>query len=162
MAEKEHRYAVKVTWTGNTGTGTKTYRGYEREHDISAGGKPTIAGSADASFRGDPSRWNPEELLVAALSACHKLWFLGLCSQAGIVVTEYEDVAEGLMIEEAGGAGRFASVTLRPRVVISSVSDEAKATELHHAAHAMCFIARSVNFPVTIEPTIGRDSEADA
>ncbi|MEN5115117.1 OsmC family protein [Brevundimonas diminuta] len=162
MAGKEHHYAVKVTWTGNTGAGTRTYRGYEREHDISAGRKPTIAGSADASFRGDPSRWNPEELLVAALSACHKLWFLGLCSQAGIVVTEYEDAAEGLMIEEAGGGTQFVSVTLRPSVIISSDSDEAKAAELHHEAHAMCFIARSVNFPVTHVPTIFREAETAA
>jgi organic hydroperoxide reductase OsmC/OhrA len=156
MAGKQHHYAVKVTWTGNTGAGTKTYRGYERAHDISAEGKPTIPGSSDPVFRGDTSRWSPEELLVASLSACHQLWFLGLCSEAGIVVIAYEDAGEGSMIEEVSGGGQFVSVTLRPHVTISADSDEAKAVELHHQAHAMCFIARSVNFPVTNEPTVFR------
>lgn len=157
MADKQHRYAVRVTWTGNTGTGTKGYRDYERAHDVAAQGKVTIAGSSDSAFHGDASRWNPEELLVASLSACHKLWFLGLCSRSGIVVIAYQDEAEGSMVEEADGAGQFTLVTLRPRVTISAESDEAKAAELHRAAHAMCFIARSVNFPVVIEPVIMRE-----
>ena len=158
MADKHHHYAVKVTWTGNTGAGTGTYKGYERAYSVSAEGKPTIAGSSDPAFRGDTSRWNPEELLVASLSACHKLWFLGLCSQAGIVVTAYEDAAEGHMIEESDGAGQFASVTLRPWVTISAGSDPVEAMALHHRAHAMCFIARSVNLPVTNEPTVLREA----
>ncbi len=157
LAGKQHRYAIKVTWAGNAGTGTKTYRGYDRTYEITAEGKPNILGSSDPAFRGDAQRWNPEELLVGSLSACHKLWFLGLCSQAGVVVTAYEDAAEGSMIEEANGAGRFQSVALRPHVTISAASDEAKAMELHHQAHAMCFIARSVNFPVTNNPSVTRE-----
>lgn len=157
MDDKQREYAVKVIWTGNTGTGTEYYGGYERAHDILIDGKPTIVGSSDPSFRGDKTRWNPEELLVASLSACHKLWYLGLCSQAGIVVTAYEDAAEGSMVEEANGAGQFTSVTLRPHVTISESSDEARAIDLHRQAHAMCFIARSVNFPVTNVPTIVRE-----
>lgn len=157
MAEKQHHYTVQVTWTGNSGTGTASYRSYERAHEISANGKPTIAGSSDPSFRGDSARWNPEDLLVASLSACHKLWYLGLCAQAGVVVTAYEDAAEGSMVEEANGAGQFTSVVLRPRVTISAGSDEVKASELHRQAHSMCFIARSVNFPVTNSPTIVRE-----
>ncbi len=161
MADKLHQYAVQVKWTGNNGTGTETYQGYDRAHDISVVGKPTIAASSDPSFRGDSSRWNPEELLVASLSACHKLWYLGLCSQAGIVVLAYEDAAEGSMIEEANGAGQFTSVRLRPHVTISAASDEVKAMDLHRQAHAMCFIARSVNFSVINSPTVTREvSEA--
>jgi len=148
---------VQVIWTGNSGTGTTSYRSYERAHDISANGKPTIAGSSDPTFRGDSARWNPEELLVASLSACHKLWYLGLCAQAGVVVTAYEDTAEGSMVEEASGAGHFVSVVLRPHVTISAASDEVKAMELHRQAHGMCFVARSVNFPVTNSPTIVRE-----
>lgn len=158
MADKHHHYAITVRWTGNTGIGTKSYRSYERSYDIVANGKPFIAGSSDPAFRGDGCRWNPEELLVASLSACHKLWFLGLCAQAGIVVTAYEDVAEGLMIEQESGEGQFDSVTLRPRVTISTHSDKAKAMELHHRAHEMCFIARSMNFPVGNVPTIIREA----
>lgn len=152
MSGKEHHYSVTVTWTGNQGTGTSGYRAYSRDHLISAGDKPAIPGSSDPSFRGDPARWNPEDLLVASLSACHKLWYLGLCAGAGIVVTDYEDRAEGWMVEEAGGAGQFTRVILRPRVTLAPGTDAATAADLHHKAHEMCFIARSVNFPVAAEP----------
>lgn len=160
-AAKQHDYAVTVRWTGNTGSGTARYRGYERAHDISAPGKTVIAGSSDPAFGGDAGRWNPEELLLASLSACHKLWFLGLCAQAGIVVTAYEDEAEGRMTEEPGGAGQFTAVTLRPRVTIATGSDAAMATALHDRAHAMCFIARSVNFPVDHDATIVCEAAID-
>lgn len=162
MAEKQHRYGVTVTWTGNTGTGTRSYRSYERAHTLSAPGKPPIPGSSDPAFRGDAACWNPEELLVASLSACHKLWYLGLCAQAGIIVMAYEDAAEGTMTEEAAGAGQFTVVTLRPRVTIAAGSDAARALALHHEAHAFCFIARSVNFPVIAEPTIVREDSGTA
>ncbi len=89
MAEKQHVYAVKVSWPGNEGDGTASYQAYSRAHRVSATGKPDIEGSSDPSFRGDPAKWNPEELLLASLSACHKLWYLGLCAQAGIIVTAY-------------------------------------------------------------------------
>lgn len=154
MTEKTHHYDVHVRWTGNTGNGTSTYAGYERAYEISAPGKPIIAGSSDPSFRGDKQCWNPEELLVASLSACHKLWYLGLCAQAGIVVTAYEDIAAGAMHEEPNGAGQFSEVVLKPRVTISAHCDEAKALAMHHKAHEMCFIARSMNFPVRHEPLI--------
>ncbi|NMO15405.1 OsmC family protein [Pyxidicoccus fallax] len=153
MAGKEHRYAVTVEWTGNRGEGTATYRSYERAHELRVEGKPPIPGSSDPAFRGDPARWNPEELLVASLSACHKLWYLHLCATAGVVVTDYVDAAEGVMAEDADGSGQFVRVVLRPRVTITAGSDPEKARALHHEAHAMCFIARSVNFPVTHEPT---------
>ena len=147
----EHRYAVTVVWTGNTGAGTASYRGYERAHLVSGPGKPDIAGSSDPAFRGDPGRWNPEELLVASLAACHQLWFLHLATEAGLVVTAYEDAAEGVMVEEPDGAGRFASVTLHPRVTVAG-GDAELVPALHERAHAMCFVARSVGFPVRAEP----------
>jgi organic hydroperoxide reductase OsmC/OhrA len=151
---KVHRYAVDVEWTGNLGNGTRTMAGYHRDHRISAPGKPAIEGSSDPAFRGDPARWNPEELLLASLSACHKLWYLGLCAQAGVVVLSYHDAAEGVMEEEPGGAGQFSAVTLRPSVTIAADSDPSLAAALHEQAHAMCFIARSVNFPVDHAPVI--------
>lgn len=152
---KTHRYAVTVQWTGNTGTGTSGYRSYERRHEISAGTqKPSIPGSSDPAFRGDAARWNPEELLVASVSACHQLWYLHLCADAGIAVVDYIDHAEGVMEQASDGAGQFQRVTLRPLVTVAPGSDMAKARELHDAAHAKCFIARSVNFPVEHEPEI--------
>lgn len=154
MAGKQHHYRVTVRWTGNKGTGTSSHKGYSRAHVISAPGKPAIDGSSDPSFRGDPARWNPEELMLSALSACHKLWYLSLCAQAGVVVTAYDDDAEGTMVEEANGAGQFTSVTLNPRVTLAAGSDIEKANALHHTAHEMCFIARSVNFPVEHKATV--------
>lgn len=153
MAVREHRYSVAVAWTGNLGSGTSGYRAYARAHEITAAGKPAIPGSSDPAFRGDPARWNPEELLVASLAACHKLWYLHLCAEAGVVVTAYIDEAEGIMTEEADGAGQFRQVVLRPKVTVAG-ADLDLAYRLHEQAHAKCFIARSVNFPVTHEPTV--------
>jgi organic hydroperoxide reductase OsmC/OhrA len=146
-----HSYTVTVTWTGNTGTGTSGYREYQRSHEISASGKAAIAGSSDPAFRGDRTRWNPEELLVASLSTCHQLWYLHLCADAGIVVETYEDEAAGVMEESSDGGGQFVEVILRPKVRLAPGSDQAKAHALHHEAHAKCFIARSMNFPVRCE-----------
>ncbi len=150
---KQHRYTATVRWIGNTGTGTQTYRGYKRDHMVEAEGKPTIAGSSDPHFRGDAARWNPEELLVAALASCHQLAYLHLCADAGVVVTVYEDRAEGVMSENADGSGEFTRVVLRPHVTIRAGNAQL-ARELHHRAHALCFIARSVNFLVECEPAI--------
>jgi organic hydroperoxide reductase OsmC/OhrA len=155
---REHSYHTNVTWTGNTGTGTASYRGYKRDHEIAADGKPVIPGSSDPAFRGDPARWNPEELLVASLSTCHQLWYLHLCADAGIVVTAYDDRAEGVLTERPDGGGRFARVVLRPRVTITSAAHRELALSLHERAHAMCFIASSVNFAVSTEASIVVDA----
>ena len=154
-AGREHRYDVTVEWTGNRGQGASGYKSYDRSHVIAAGDKPPITGSADPAFRGDPACWNPEDLLVASLSACHKLWYLHLCAVSGVVVVRsYLDNAVGVMAEGADGAGRFSVVTLRPHVVIEAGSDAQRAVQLHHDAHAYCFIANSVNFPIVVEPVI--------
>lgn len=151
---RKHVYTLTVTWTGNKGTGTSGYREYDRSHAISAEAKPAILASSDPHFRGDRSRWNPEELLVASLSACHKLWYLHLCAEDGVVVVDYIDHPQGIMEEIADGSGQFVEVTLRPSVRITSGSDRERALTLHHTAHSKCFIARSVNFPVLCEPAI--------
>ena len=151
---RSHHYAVDVTWTGNTGSGTSGYRDFERAHEVTADGKPVLLGSSDPAFRGDPARWNPEELLVTSLSQCHMLWYLALCAQDGVVVTDYADQASGTMTEEAGGGGRFTEVVLRPRVRIADPERTAAAIALPAKAHHLCFIANSVNFDVRCEPTV--------
>jgi organic hydroperoxide reductase OsmC/OhrA len=150
---REHQYAVSVSWTGNRGSGTSGYRDYDRDHTIEADGPPAIPGSADPALRGDEARWNPEQLLVAALSECHMLWYLHLCADAGVVVSEYVDDARGTMVETRDG-GHFTSVTLAPRVTVRDAGMVETATALHDTAHKMCFIANSVNFPVHHEPTV--------
>ncbi|MGC7402514.1 OsmC family protein [Pandoraea pneumonica] len=153
MASGEHQYRVRIEWIGNQGTGTSGYREYGRNHVIEAAGKPEIPGSADPAFRGDATRWNPEELLVASASACHKLWYLHLCSDAGVRVEAYRDDALGTMIDTPQ-EGRFTRIVLRPHVTLRAGSDAKLAAELHHEAHAKCYVANSVNFPIECEPQI--------
>ena len=142
-------------WTGNLGTGTASYRGYSRNHELFAAGKgATIAGSSDPLYRGDRARYNPEELLLGALSACHMLWVLHLCADAGIVVTEYEDHPEGEMKEEPDGSGHFTRAVLHPRMTITDAGRIADALDVHRRAHHFCAMAQSVNFPVECEPEI--------
>jgi organic hydroperoxide reductase OsmC/OhrA len=150
---RTHRYDIVVTWTGDRGTGTSGYRHYERAHEVTADGPAMILGSSDPAFRGDPSRWNPEQLLVAALSQCHMLGYLHLCADAGVVVTGYVDHAHGTMTE-TGEGGRFTEVVLRPEVSVASPTMVDVAMALHAAAHRACFIASSVNFPVRHEPRV--------
>jgi len=151
---KQHTYNVAVRWTGNDGTGTNSYRTYRRDHEIVCPGKPVISASSDPTFRGDPSRYNPEEMLVASLSSCHMLWYLHLCAVNNISVLEYRDAAVGTMEERADGSGAFVLVVLRPAVKIRAGDDREKAIALHHDAHRMCFIANSVNFPVETEAEV--------
>jgi organic hydroperoxide reductase OsmC/OhrA len=153
MARGEHKYQVSVQWTGNRGPGTSGYRDYGRDHAIRAGSKPDIPGSSDPAFLGDAARWNPEDLLVASASACHKLWYLHLCSDAGIAVMSYVDHAEGTMADSAH-KGQFTQIALHPHVTIRAGDDRELALSLHHTAHEKCYIANSVNFPILCEPTI--------
>lgn len=154
MAQSHHQYTTRVEWTGNRGEGTSGYRNYERTHEISIPGKPVIPGSADPAFRGDRARYNPEDLLVSSLSACHMLWYLHLCADAGIVVTSYVDDATGTMVEAEGTGGHFAEVVLRPTVTVRTGADVERAIGLHDRAHGLCFIANSVNFPVRCEARV--------
>ena len=158
---KQHAYNLRIDWTGNDGDGTTTYKSYRRDHTIQSGDKPQIAASSDPTFRGDASRYNPEELLVAALSSCHMLSYLHLCAVNGINVVEYSDGAMGIMRQNDDGSGEFVSVTLHPKVTIAT-GDSEKALALHHKAHELCFIARSVNFPVETPPELSRSPAISA
>ena len=149
---RTHSYELRLEWTGNKGSGTRNYVAYGRDHEICSVGKPMIAGSSDPSFRGDAQRWNPEELLVASLSQCHMLWFLHLASTSGVVVTDYFDSPIGTMYENPDGSGQFTEVVLRPVVTVAEAAMRERAANLHDDAEKMCFIARSVNFPVRHEP----------
>jgi organic hydroperoxide reductase OsmC/OhrA len=150
-----HRYQVQTIWTGNTGEGTASYRAYKRDHEIAGAGKMTrIPGSSDPAFRGDAARYNPEELLIAALSTCHMLWVLHLCADAGIVITEYSDEPDGVMTENPDGSGHFTEVTLHPRMQITDAARTEEAKALHQRAHQFCAIAHSVNFPVLCVPSV--------
>ena len=151
---KEHHYKTTIEWTGNLGSGTTSYTTYSRDHVIKIEGKKSIKGSSDPAFRGNRSRYNPEEMLVASLSSCHMLWYLHLCAEAKVIVTDYIDQASGTMIETSSGGGRFSEVTLHPHVTVADKSMIETATKLHHKANELCFIANSCNFPVHHKPVI--------
>lgn len=150
---KQHDYTARVEWTGNRGEGTRSYRGYDRTWDIATPGKPVIHCSNDPLLGGDPGLPNPEDLLLASLSACHMLWYLHLASAAGIVVHAYQDNPTGVGETSPNGAGRFLSATLKPHILVEAGADLAEAEAIHHRVHEFCFIARSVNFPVAYTPT---------
>ncbi len=145
---KLHQYQATITWTGNNGEGTSAATKYERSHLIDIHGKPTIPASSDVPFRGDASKHNPEDFLISALSACHMLWYLHLCADAGVIVTAYQDTVSGTMEEQVGGGGSFKEVILHPSITLLSKSMHQKAEQMHVAANKKCFIANSCNFPV--------------
>jgi organic hydroperoxide reductase OsmC/OhrA len=150
---EQHNYSLIVKWTGNTGTGTSGYKEFERSHSIHIDNKVEIWGSSDPAFRGDKTKHNPEDLLLASISSCHMLWYLHLCTVAGIIVTDYIDHATATMIETVNGGGKFTEATLNPIVTITDISTMKKANELHKQANELCFIANSLNFPVYHKPS---------
>lgn len=155
---KSHLYTSQVRWTGNKGVGTSGYHAYDRTWDLAVPGKPVVHCSNDPLLGGDSAKYNPEDLLLSALASCHMLWYLHLCSDAGITVVSYEDRPEAEGIMEASGKGNFVSATLKPKIEIKS-GDLERAKAIHEEIHEYCFIARSVNFPVTYEPVITLTSQ---
>ncbi|MGV3588418.1 MAG: OsmC family protein [Adhaeribacter sp.] len=149
----QHLYKATINWTGNKGEGTAGYKAYDRSHTISVENKQDISASSDPAFRGDKTRYNPEELLVSSLAACHMLWYLHLCAEAGIVVMDYVDTATGTMVETPDGGGHFTEVTLNPVITVTETWMIAKADALHQTANKRCFIASSVNFPIYHKPS---------
>jgi organic hydroperoxide reductase OsmC/OhrA len=145
---KQHNYKLTVKWTGNTGTGTSNYTAFERSHSILVDNKAEILSSSDPAYRGDKTKHNPEDLLLASVSSCHMLWYLHLCAVEGIIITNYIDNATGIMVETSNGGGKFTEITLHPTVIVENSSMTETANELHNKANELCFIANSLNFPV--------------
>jgi organic hydroperoxide reductase OsmC/OhrA len=145
---KAYHYSLTVNWTGNKGEGTNGYKSYERSHEIIIEGKEKIKGSSDPAFLGDKTKHNPEDLLLASISSCHMLWYLHLCSDAGIIVTNYIDNAKGIMEETTNDGGKFTSVTLYPTITLKNIEQQEQANALHTKANELCFIANSLNFKI--------------
>jgi len=154
MESQLHRYEVALAWTGNLGPGTASYTAYTRDHLLVAPGKPALACSADPAFRGDPARYNPEELFIASIASCHMLWYLHLCADAGVRVLSYEDCPSGVLQESGMQAGELISIDLFPRIRVEDASHVETAHALHSQAHALCFLARSVRTPICIRPLV--------
>jgi organic hydroperoxide reductase OsmC/OhrA len=162
MTKTDHAYTARLIWDGNTGQGTARYTDYERNYRVVIAGKPDIAGSADAAFRGNADRHNPEDLFLAAIAACHMLFFLSLCARRGVRVLAYEDEAHGTMAVDADGGGRFTGIVLHPVVVLEDAGQTKLATQLHELAHQRCFIANSCRVPIRPIVTVrARESATD-
>jgi organic hydroperoxide reductase OsmC/OhrA len=149
---REHEYRLELRWTGNRGEGTSDYRTYGREHEVRADGPATLLGSADPVFRGDRTRWNPEQLLLAAAAQCHLLSYLHLAAVNGVVVTDYSDTPTAVMTEDGRGGGRFTEITLHPVVTVAADDQVEAAAALHEPASRNCFIAASLALPVQHRP----------
>lgn len=145
----KHNYTTHLNWTGNTGAGTSDYKSYERSYQVEVDGKPVLEGTSDPAFRGDKTKYNPEELFLAAISSCHMLWYLHLCSTHNIIVKKYSDNAEGVMIENNDGSGQFERVILHIKIVVENEGMTEKAKLLHKQANEKCFIANSCNFEIS-------------
>lgn len=158
MDLSHHEYRVSLEWTGNRGTGTDSYRSYGRDHIVSSPGLPDLPGTADPTFHGDKDRWNPEQLLLAALSQCHMLSYLHIAVNNGLKVIGYTDTAQGTLRLNADNSGEFTQVVLMPAVRLADESQRELANSLHEQANKVCFIARSVNFPVLHEPVLPSNS----
>ena len=144
-----HNYRAAIIWSGNQGSGTSNYKDFERSYHIQIENKATILGSSDPAFRGDRTKHNPEELLLAAVSSCHMLWYLHFCSENKIIVTDYIDNATAILEETERGNGKFIAIALHPTITITEKSMIEKATELHAKANEYCFVANSLNLIVT-------------
>ena len=147
----QHDYTSRVVWTGNKGEGTARYNAYDRTWNVETPGKPAIHCSNDPLLGGDPALHNPEDMLLSALAACHMLWYLHLASDAGIAVTAYQDDPVGHGESAPSGAGRFLAATLRPQITVPVGTDLAKADAIHHEISKVCYIARSVTFPLSYQ-----------
>ncbi|WP_236974949.1 OsmC family protein [Membranihabitans maritimus] len=151
---KIHSYELDLNWTGNRGAGTYKYTAYDRKFNIKAVGKPNLQGSADPLFRGDPHRYNPEEMFVASVASCHMLWYLHLCASNNIIVVDYSDHPLGKMELKEFGEGEFVEIILSPKVFIKDISHKELALSLHRQANEKCFIAKSLNFPILHAPQV--------
>lgn len=150
----EHGYAIEIEWTGDQGSGTSDPRAYRRTHVVRAAGKlHDLQGSADRVFHGERDRWNPEELLLAALADCHMMSYLYAAARGGVVVHGYTDTPTAVLREDGRGGGAIIEAVLRPRVVVADAAMLEPAQALHASAAELCFINASIAFPVRHEPT---------
>jgi organic hydroperoxide reductase OsmC/OhrA len=139
---------VRLTW--DKGDAPFTYNDYPRNHALSfKHGQETMIASAAAAYKGDATKADPEDLLVAALSSCHMLSFLAIATKKKVTVTSYEDEATGFL-ENDKGVLWMTHVILRPAVTCNA--DAETLAEIHHLAHEACFIANSVKTEVRVEP----------
>ena len=144
----QHEFSLRAEWN-TTQSSPHPKRGFLRDVVIQAEGPGELHGSAAKPFHGDPERWNPEQLMLAALVECHILSYLYVAGEAEIPV-EKVSVRGELTLDSGANGGQITGATLYPEVWVADAMLLPRARQLHEEAHRQCFIARSVNFPITL------------
>jgi organic hydroperoxide reductase OsmC/OhrA len=144
----KHLFKAKLNWALVPEETVSSSKKYLKTHQIAIEGKENLNISAAKAFKGDPSLYNPEDLLLSSLVSCHMMSYLYVCSQNGIDVISYQDDAEATLEVSENGSGRFVEVRLYPKVVIKQQEKIAQAISLHVKANELCFIANSCNFKI--------------
>jgi organic hydroperoxide reductase OsmC/OhrA len=145
--KKQFRFEVSTQWKKGDYKNAKT-------HLSKIAGKPDLNISAAGEFKGQEDQYNPEDLLLSALSSCHMMSYFYVCQQQGIDIVDYKDNAIGTLELRPDFSGGFTKVQLNPVVTISNPSQERQSIDLHKKAHELCFIANSVNFEISIVPIV--------
>jgi organic hydroperoxide reductase OsmC/OhrA len=147
----KHLFKAKLNWFSAKKEEVSTSKIYSKSHTVTIEGKPILNVSAAKAFKGDPTLYNPEDLLLSSIVSCHMMSYLYVCAQNGIEVLSYTDNAEATLEVSDNGSGRFIEVRLYPKVVIKQKEKIAEALRLHQKANELCFMANSCNFPVVHE-----------
>ncbi|QDO92455.1 osmotically inducible protein OsmC [Formosa sediminum] len=142
------QFKISNSWSLEHASKITSKGGSIKTHQVFLEKGKTLEVSAAKPFKGDPSKYNPEELLMAALSSCHFMSYLYVCEQAGITILEYSDTVEGILNLQANGSGAFAKISLNPQVKIENQDQIQLAESLHEKAGNLCFIANSCAFKI--------------
>ena len=154
-------HTATVVWT--RGTDDFLDQRYHRSHQWQFDGGATVAASSSPHVvplpYSDAAAVDPEEAYIAALASCHMLWFLDIASRAGWRVSRYTDAATGTMAQDAEGRLVVRHVQLRPVTVFDAAHAPTAAVlaDLHHQAHAACFLANSVKTQIDWAPVLEVD-----
>ncbi|MDW5291019.1 OsmC family protein [Formosa sp. PL04] len=148
------QFKIQNHWDLETALIEKQSGGSLKTHQVFLEDGKTFEVSAAKAFKGDASKYNPEELLMAALSSCHFMSYIYVCEQAGIFILKYSDNVEGFLKLNDDGSGAFTKIILKPKVTIKTVELKELAEALHTKAGRLCFIANSCAFEIEYKPRI--------
>ncbi|WP_066220794.1 OsmC family protein [Formosa haliotis] len=148
------QFKIYNQWNSESAQDEKKAGGSLKTHQVFLEDGKHMEVSAAKPFKGDASKYNPEELLMAALSSCHFMSYKYVCDKAGILIKGYKDEVEGVLVLNADGSGAFTKITLKPTVILHDISQRDLAITLHDEASKLCFIANSCAFPIVYKPAI--------
>ena len=143
---------ITLTWSKQTES--FAYKDYNRDHQWDFGEGLVVNASSAPQYLGTPEYADPERAFAAALSSCHMLFFIAICSKKRLVVENYVDHATAMLEADAEGDLIISQVTLRPKVIFAEGVDvnQEEIEKIHQVSHDKCFLAKSVKSELIIEP----------